>query len=221
MRKDVERAFGIVKKRFAILKVPFNYATRERVQNAVHSCIILHNMLLAHDGVTDMGTRGSDWIKGRAQLRARQDLDDKRIEEGRARARAARKTGAAVGAHPRAAEAPAEDDEESEREIAKWGFFRDALITHFTHAIARNEVWWLKTRRQCRHKAWLRARQRYAYDAGRAMDEEDSEDDIDEDVLDSGIGWEESEEDGNRRDAGDNDSDDDESVNSDVSADEV
>ena len=72
VRKDVERAFGIVKKRFAILKVPFNYATRERVQNAVHSCIILHNMLLAHDGVTDMGTRGSDWIKGRAQLRARE-----------------------------------------------------------------------------------------------------------------------------------------------------
>ena len=44
MRKDVERAFGVLKVRFACLTKPCCYWTVERVRNMVLSCIILHNM---------------------------------------------------------------------------------------------------------------------------------------------------------------------------------
>jgi hypothetical protein len=50
VRKDVECAFGSLKVRFKILKVPLMYRDVEHVDNIFYSCAILHNMLLRWDG---------------------------------------------------------------------------------------------------------------------------------------------------------------------------
>jgi hypothetical protein len=49
VRKDVERTFGILKKRFAFLKIRNQYHDGMLIQEAMHSCCALHNMLLTFD----------------------------------------------------------------------------------------------------------------------------------------------------------------------------
>ena len=71
---------------------------------------------------------------------------------------------------------------EKEGEVSAWGTLREALIQHFTIAVSRREVGWLKTRRQCRYHSWLRARAAYGADAGltaaqaREADDQNQED---------------------------------------------
>ena len=45
-RKDIERAFGVLKIRFNILRHPLRYWTIEKVRNVVYCCVILHNMVI-------------------------------------------------------------------------------------------------------------------------------------------------------------------------------
>ena len=45
-RKDIERAFGILKIRFNILRHRLRYWTIEKVRNVVYCCVILHNMVI-------------------------------------------------------------------------------------------------------------------------------------------------------------------------------
>nr|GEW25843.1 hypothetical protein [Tanacetum cinerariifolium] len=44
-RKDVERAFGVLKKKWAILANPARPLKKERIMNMMYTCIILHNMI--------------------------------------------------------------------------------------------------------------------------------------------------------------------------------
>nr|GEU44703.1 protein ALP1-like [Tanacetum cinerariifolium] len=44
-RKDVERAFGVLKKKWAILANPARPLEKERIMNMMYTCIILHNMI--------------------------------------------------------------------------------------------------------------------------------------------------------------------------------
>ena len=60
-RKDVECIFGLLKARFSILKKPFQYQTVEQVDNAVVSCMILHNMLLSVNGWEDIFDEDRDF----------------------------------------------------------------------------------------------------------------------------------------------------------------
>ena len=50
IRKDVECAFGILKKRYQILKNAITWHSKSDIDNAVFSCVILHNMLHEYDG---------------------------------------------------------------------------------------------------------------------------------------------------------------------------
>lgn len=50
VRKDVECSFGILKKRFQFLKNGVNWQSKNDIDNAVFSCVILHNMLHDFDG---------------------------------------------------------------------------------------------------------------------------------------------------------------------------
>ena len=50
VRKDVECSFGILKKRFQFLKNAITWHRKSDIDNAVHSCVILHNMLHEFDG---------------------------------------------------------------------------------------------------------------------------------------------------------------------------
>ncbi|GKD90605.1 ALP1-like protein [Tanacetum coccineum] len=44
-RKDVERAFGVLKKKWAILANPTRALRKDRIVNMMYTCIILHNMI--------------------------------------------------------------------------------------------------------------------------------------------------------------------------------
>ncbi|GJW66112.1 zinc finger, CCHC-type containing protein [Tanacetum coccineum] len=44
-RKDVERAFGVLKKKWAILANPTRALKKDRIINMMYTCIILHNMI--------------------------------------------------------------------------------------------------------------------------------------------------------------------------------
>ena len=50
VRKDVECSFGILKKRYQILKNAMTWQYKSDIDNAVFSCVILHNMLHEYDG---------------------------------------------------------------------------------------------------------------------------------------------------------------------------
>ena len=45
-RKDVERAFGILQARFAIIRGPARAWSREKLQYIMMTCLILHNMIV-------------------------------------------------------------------------------------------------------------------------------------------------------------------------------
>ena len=49
-RKDVERAFGVLKGKWKILSRPLRPMTKEKIGKIVHACIILHNMIIKGDG---------------------------------------------------------------------------------------------------------------------------------------------------------------------------
>nr|XP_043633533.1 protein ALP1-like [Erigeron canadensis] len=49
-RKDVERAFGVLKGKWGILNRPLRAMTVDKITNIVHACIILHNMIIKDDG---------------------------------------------------------------------------------------------------------------------------------------------------------------------------
>nr|XP_043639330.1 uncharacterized protein LOC122610403 [Erigeron canadensis] len=51
-RKDVERAFGHLKNKWAIIERPARMRDKEKIINAVYTCVILHNMILKDDGNT-------------------------------------------------------------------------------------------------------------------------------------------------------------------------
>ena len=51
MRKDVECTFGIIKKRFSILKTGIRLGSIEQSDKVWRTCCALHNLLLFHDGL--------------------------------------------------------------------------------------------------------------------------------------------------------------------------
>ncbi|GJX00342.1 ALP1-like protein [Tanacetum coccineum] len=48
VRKDVERAFGVLKKKWKLIKHPARGMSRHRLSDVMYTCIILHNMII-HD----------------------------------------------------------------------------------------------------------------------------------------------------------------------------
>ena len=53
VRKDIERCFGVLVKRFHILKRPLRFWTRSKIGDVLDCCIILHNMCVEHGRGTD------------------------------------------------------------------------------------------------------------------------------------------------------------------------
>nr|XP_043609620.1 uncharacterized protein LOC122581452 [Erigeron canadensis] len=51
-RKDVERAFGLLKNKWNIIERPARMRDKEKITNAMYACVILHNMILKDDGNT-------------------------------------------------------------------------------------------------------------------------------------------------------------------------
>ncbi|KAF5811697.1 putative harbinger transposase-derived protein [Helianthus annuus] len=49
-RKDVERAFGVLKSKWGILNRPMRSKTVKKIRSIVYTCLILHNMIIKDDG---------------------------------------------------------------------------------------------------------------------------------------------------------------------------
>ncbi|XP_018487830.2 uncharacterized protein LOC108858395 [Raphanus sativus] len=49
VRKDVERAFGVLQARFAVVKNPSNLWDKAKIKNIMKACIILHNMIVENE----------------------------------------------------------------------------------------------------------------------------------------------------------------------------
>ena len=49
-RKDIERAFGVLRKRWYLINFPARFWNKEKMQKVVYTCIILHNMILEDEG---------------------------------------------------------------------------------------------------------------------------------------------------------------------------
>jgi len=58
VKKVVEYTFGILKKRFLILKNPIQQHVLERIEAAFISCCTIHNCLHLHDGWDEWQERG-------------------------------------------------------------------------------------------------------------------------------------------------------------------
>lgn len=74
-RKDVECAFGILKGRFRCLKLGVLFQHQHQVDDMFHICIILHNMILEHDGRDSLWENDVEWTGADGQ----HDVED---EEG-------------------------------------------------------------------------------------------------------------------------------------------
>ena len=60
LRKDVECTFGILKKRFMVLKNPIKLGKAKHIQEMFVTCCALHNRLLAHDEDNDEDDNDTD-----------------------------------------------------------------------------------------------------------------------------------------------------------------
>ncbi|CAN7000722.1 unnamed protein product, partial [Brassica rapa subsp. trilocularis] len=49
VRKDVERAFGVLQARFAVVRNPSNLWDKNKLGNIMRACIILHNMIVENE----------------------------------------------------------------------------------------------------------------------------------------------------------------------------
>jgi hypothetical protein len=51
----VERAFGVLQSRFAIIRGPVRYWDEEMLANIMKACIIMHNMIIEDEGAMNVG----------------------------------------------------------------------------------------------------------------------------------------------------------------------
>ena len=54
-RKNVERAFGVLQSRFAIVRRPVRYWDEETLANIMKACIIIHNMIIEDEEAMNLG----------------------------------------------------------------------------------------------------------------------------------------------------------------------
>ncbi|XP_072054371.1 uncharacterized protein [Arachis hypogaea] len=70
-RKDVERAFGVLQARFAIIRGPARFWEKKKLANIMRACIILHNMIVEDERDSYAGnfTQGLDVVSCRVVSR--------------------------------------------------------------------------------------------------------------------------------------------------------
>jgi len=61
IRKDVECTFGIMKGRFRILKLPFEFESETHIDNVFYTCCVLHNQIQRLQGFDNVWKEDVDW----------------------------------------------------------------------------------------------------------------------------------------------------------------
>ncbi|XP_056848834.1 uncharacterized protein LOC108836391 [Raphanus sativus] len=64
VRKDVERAFGVLQARFAIVKNPVLFWDKDKIGKIMRACIILHNMIVENERSTYTQYNVEEFIEG-------------------------------------------------------------------------------------------------------------------------------------------------------------
>jgi hypothetical protein len=157
VRKDVECVFGILKKRFMILKHPIRLRRLETIEHVFLACAVLHNLLIDYDG-------HDDWEE-REEMMDFEDVESDIEGDGMERRDQCLRAGRAgnpldcIGStrhelHQRAVTQATEDtvlvDIEDDEDdfippMVKQAYFnrQQMLMTHFKVASAKNEIKWV------------------------------------------------------------------------------
>ena len=162
VRKAVERTFGILRKRFRILRVAFECQSPAQIEHTFRACVALHNILLRHDGRDTMGHYDTDWCtRGGDDMVAREDIWAERCKH--------------------VVRAPHNESSCNSQREPGHVTLREKLITHFGVARARYELAWPKTAAHARPRMpWSEAEANLGY----FDDEEDEQPDIEQDAAD-------------------------------------
>ena len=171
IRKDAERCFGILKKRFRILRLPFLYHKAKDIDTTFKVCAILHNMLLQYDGLDTIGRFDTDYTSQEEcdddiavddfleSLPTTRELEEEAEQEDpRSRFTPVEQTTLRPAYTPVTPETDlglvgsqcVNIDSEVTEEDPDYETKRQILMTHFKHAWARKEVKWLKKASECR-----------------------------------------------------------------------
>ena len=138
VRKDVECIFGVMKKRFLILKHPVRFHDAQQVERVFVTCAVIHNLLMDYDGLDDINEDDVD-ISYNILDRFNEDL-----------ARAASGQGGGVVAGVRSGNQAMYGVQEVDAELGRYQYVndateaeafrerRDSLISHFM--FMRNEA---------------------------------------------------------------------------------
>ena len=134
VRKDVECVFGIMKKRFLILKHPIRLHNSQHVERVFVTCGVIHNMLMDHNGLDDVE---EDEVNVRYNVLDRYNAQVHGAERRRRGIREEDMVVAGVRSGNRhmygvAANAEQEDYVNDETEKSKYAQRRQGLIEHYT-----------------------------------------------------------------------------------------
>jgi hypothetical protein len=135
MRKDVEVTFGILKGRFRILKYGFRLSSEKDIDNVVHACCTLHNMLLKWDGL-DIWERGVDYMNDDGHVDV--DILARILSEDGSRANSQRRRAAEMGDFSLFEGAEAV---RGPTQVA-YDTFRSKLLDNFAYKYSRNRIIW-------------------------------------------------------------------------------
>ena len=133
VRKDVERLFGILKKRFRILKHPSSLRSLNAMEDVFITCCILHNMLLEFDGYKDVGQSMEDYVM--RDTTGVVDMEWPEFAQG-------------YYSDDEEEAAPDRRDEMMEEVTERDNTFDDrrhALVNHYNSAKVEGHVYWRKT----------------------------------------------------------------------------
>lgn len=137
VRKDIEDTFGILKKRFRVLRFPMLYSPTTRIGTIFRVCAILHNRLLDYDNLDDIGQEEEHWIEADARA-TREAL----VESNRHCPAAEDKDYSYLSEPFIPLGLPGLEEERRHHGL------KDALLEHFTFVKTTGQLRWLKTASQ-------------------------------------------------------------------------
>ncbi|XP_071694918.1 uncharacterized protein [Rutidosis leptorrhynchoides] len=82
-RNDVERTFGVLQGRFAILKTPARVMSVNKMRRIMYSCIVMHNMIQEDNGFA-LSTWEQEWLdkpENRPRRNIRRRVKDRRSRD--------------------------------------------------------------------------------------------------------------------------------------------
>jgi hypothetical protein len=141
VRKDVECTFGILKKRFLILKHALRIHDPQKIERVFVTCCVLHNMLLEYDGLDDK------WIEDDEDIMPEYGIFEEAAEERTSRRR--RNVGAVSGVRSARREEygvrESEDDDDEwvlsgESDHVSFQERREHLISHYNRMLNKGTV---------------------------------------------------------------------------------